>query len=252
MEDKKRQRVSDLLEFVIVLALIFLFIVLTVPTAIWEEESQAEKEARFRMSTLSSIQTFYRQLTEQYSDDGFWAMNVVNAVRDSVVADSTFFGNQTVHLFNKDLMVDIPENFNVEVDTTFGFQRSRRDTILDTTVAYLKYAKTDDGEIDRSRMDTSYIPIGSLSSVQDSLFVRTISQEPVERVELQTYYDSYAPDSSFFYCPVSNRPFDTMLESESYRVSSPIKEIIKEPRYFIFSFRAGNHGFVEDGTPSWD
>ena len=253
MDVKKRQRLSDMLELFIVLSLIFLCIVLTVPIAIWEEEAIAEKEAHFRMSTISSIQTFYQTLTGSYEDDGFRAMSVVNAVRDSVVADSTFLGQQILHLLGTEMLVDIPTGFNVEVDTTFGFQRSRRDTINDTTVTYLKYGLNSVSEIDRSLIDTSYSPIGQLSNVmEDSLFIKVVSQEPVQRVELTTYYDTYTPDSSFFYCPVTSNQFVAKVENEGFRISSPITEFVKEPRYFIFSFRAYNHGYIEDGATSWD
>lgn len=253
MDVKKRQRIADLLELLIVISLIFLFIVLTVPVAIWEEEADMENKAHFRMSTINGIQTFYHTLTGTFDEDGFWAMNVVNAVRDSVVADSTFLGQRTIYLQGKEIIVDIPEYFNIEVDTTFGFQRTRRDTINDTTVTYLKYGLNSADEIDRSMIDTSYTPIGRLAKVkEDSLFIKVVAQEPVQRVELGTYYDTYTPDSSVFYCPVTHKRFVMKLDNGSLRIASPITDVVKEPRYLIFSFRAHNHGYIDDGITSWD
>ncbi len=253
MDEKKRHRISDLLEFLIVLSLVFLFIVLTVPIAIWEEEAQAEKEARFRMKTMNGVQQFYKTLTGQYENDDFWAIKVVNAVRDSVVADSMFVGEQLVLLDDKEFVVEIPDKFNVDVDTTFGFQRTRRDTMNDTTVTYLSYVMKNTGEIDYDLIDTSYTPIKKLSEIeQDSLFIRILKQEPVQRVELTTYYDTYAPDSSFMYCPVTIQQFITSIEEDQFRIDCPIADVVKEPRYLIFSFSASNHGYMKDGVTSWD
>ena len=41
-------------------------------------------------------------------------------------------------------------------------------------------------------------------------------------------------------------------DGASLKVSSPIKETIKEPRYLLFSFKANSHGIIKDGQKSWD
>ncbi len=253
MDLKKRQRYADLLELLIVLALVFLFITLSVPTAIWEEEAQAEEQAHFRMSTIYGVYNFCQQLTGDYLDDGFLAMNLVNAARDSVVADSTFIGEQEITLFDREFKVTIPEAFNVEFDTTFGFLKTRRDTIIDTSVTILKYALTVDGVRDESRIDTLYIQKKQLAAQQeDSLFIRVLDEKPLERVEVISYYESYKPDSSMFFCPVTQKPFIIDFQEENIKIASPITEPVKEPRYFIFSFVANNHGYIDGGATSWD
>jgi sensor domain CHASE-containing protein len=90
MELKKRQQRSDLLEVGIVLALLFLVITIYVPVAIWEEEKVFEDESRFRMQNLYDIEEFHNQLTGLYNTDFYEAMGLVNAARDSVIADSNF------------------------------------------------------------------------------------------------------------------------------------------------------------------
>ncbi|MFQ6605332.1 MAG: hypothetical protein ACE5D8_07240 [Fidelibacterota bacterium] len=253
MDVKKRQRYADFLELLIVLALVFLFITLSVPTAIWEEEAQVEEQAHFRMSTIYGVYNFCRELTGEYFDDGFLAMNLVNAARDSVVADSTFIGEQEITLFDRNFKVTIPEAFDVEFDTTFGFQKTRRDTIIDTSVTILKYALTPDGFRDESRIDTVYIQMKQLAAQkQDSLFIRVLEEKPLERVEVISYFDSYKPDSSMFFCPVTNKSFVIDIQEDNIRIASPITDVVKEPRYFIFSFQANNHGYIDGGATSWD
>ena len=129
-----KERSADLLEIGMVIAMVFLVIVIYVPIAIWEEEKSFEIESRFRMGNLYDVEMFYEQLIGNYNSNFLEAMNVVNAVRDSIVADSLYIGEQNLTLFGKNYNVDIAESFEFEYDTTFGFKRYIRDTILDTTL----------------------------------------------------------------------------------------------------------------------
>ena len=89
-----QQNKSDVLEILIILAMFLLILVIYVPVAIWEEESYYQTESRYRMKNISDIQSFYSRLTGQYSPSFFNAMSVVNAVRDSTIADSLFLDNK--------------------------------------------------------------------------------------------------------------------------------------------------------------
>ena len=94
MEKKlsKRQFHSDLLELFIVLGFIFMIITIYVPKAIWEEESGIKEQSRFYMQNIFDVESFYNTLTDSFNVNGLWAINLVNAVRDSVMADSTYLG----------------------------------------------------------------------------------------------------------------------------------------------------------------
>ena len=98
-----QQNKTDLLEVVIILAMFFLIIVIYVPVAIWEEESFYEKESRYRMQTLNDIQSFFARLTGGYTSSFSEALSVVNAVRDSTIADSLYNGEQNLIINNKKL-----------------------------------------------------------------------------------------------------------------------------------------------------
>ena len=41
-------------------------------------------------------------------------------------------------------------------------------------------------------------------------------------------------------------------DGNSIRVDSPIKETVVRRRFTLFSFKANNHGYINDGTKSWD
>ncbi len=246
MNQKKRQRITDLLELVIVLMIVFLIFVIYVPVGIWEEEAIIEDESHFRLEDIYNIETFYHQLTNKYSVNGLYAMNIVNAVRDSLTADSTYINEQVLSLLGEKILVKIPKGFDVEYDTTFGFQKSRRDTINDTTMTVVVFSE------ELTRNDTIYIQKKTLSEIiHEPSFREVLGEEPIERVESVSYYDTYMPDSSFFNCPLTYNPYKIEIKDDKIRISSPIDGVYKENRYLIFSFKAENHGYVDDGLLSW-
>ena len=244
-----KERITDLIEVGMVVAIVLLVIVIYVPVAIWEEERSFRMESRFRMGNLYDLEVFYEQLTGSYNPNFLEAMNVVNAVRDSVVADSLYIGEQNLTLFGKNYIVDVAESFEFEYDTTFGFKLYRRDTILDTTLKIVMYSN------ELSRNDTSFTQKKYLDDyISDPNFISIINKEPIERVELVEYYKTFIPDSNTNFCPLTGNNYALTWDNEKkgLRVDSPIATIYEEPRYFLFSFKTNSHGFINDGNRSWD
>jgi hypothetical protein len=240
------KKLNDLIELIIVLGLIFILFAIYVPVSIWEEEDRYKNISHFRMNTIYNIQEFYKNLTGDYATDGLWAMNVVNAVRDSLTADSTYLDKQLLGLHRNKINLNIAKGFDVEFDTTFGFQKFRKDTIMDTTVKILTFSEQ------LSRNDTVYIQKKNLSVMLSSENFRNIlSEESVKRVESIDYYDTYMPDTSMFYCPLTSQPYSIKFIEDKLRIESPIEDIYKKPRFLIFSLKAQNHGYIEDGILSW-
>jgi len=240
---------TDILEIAIIASILLLIIVIYVPVAIWEEENYYEKESRFRMNNIYDIELFHKNLTGNFNSNFHEAMNLVNAARDSVVADSLFFEEQFIYLNDQQYRVEIFDNFAFEYDTTFGFKSFRRDTILDTTLQVSLYDET------LGRADSIFIQKQDLLSyIDDPNFISIVSSEPVERVELVEYYKTFIPDSSTFYCPLTKKPYqiDIINDIGSIQVKSPIIETVIKPRYLLFSFKANSHGMIQDGTRSWD
>ena len=240
------RKLNDLIELIIVLGLVFILFAIYVLVSIWEEEDRYESVSHFRMNTIHHIQEIYKNLTGDYATDGLWAMNVVNAVRDSLTADSTYLDKQLLGLFQNTINLNIPRGFDVEFDTTFGFQRFRKDTITDTTVQVLTFSEQ------LSRNDTVYIQKKNLSEMLVSeTFRDVLGEESVKRVESIDYYETFIPDTSMFYCPLTSQPYKIEFIEDKLRIESPIEHIYKKPRFFIFSLKAQNHGYIEDGILSW-
>jgi hypothetical protein len=174
-------------------------------------------------------------------------MNVVNAVKDSVTADSSYLGEQTLSLKGKKITVNIPEGFDIDYDTTFGFHKFKRDTTIDTTVTLVMWSN------ELSRNDTVYVQKKSVPTLlEDENFRSILNEQPFELIEVVSYYDTYMPDSSFFLCPVTNKPYELTVSEDSFTVASPILDVYKETRYIVFAFKAQNHGFIQDGVLSWE
>ena len=245
----KEQHKTDLLEIGIVFFILLLFVVIYVPIAIWEEENYYRKESRFRMDNLYDIEVFHKSIMGEFNPNFHEAMDLVNAARDSVVADSLFIEEQLIILNGKEYQVDIYDNFAFEYDTTFGFKSFRRDTILDTTLQIVVYDES------LGRDDSIFIRKKDLFSYEDdSNFNGIVKAEQVERIELVEYYKTFIPDSSTYYCPLTADAYQIEISDEgsSFRVSSPIDETVKKPRYLLFTFKANSHGIIQDGSRSWD
>ncbi|MDP7512720.1 MAG: hypothetical protein QF587_03100 [Candidatus Marinimicrobia bacterium] len=246
---RKRQFRSDLLELFIVLTFIFMVITIYVPRAIWEEEAQAEDQSRFYIQNIFDVVSFYNTLTDSFNVDGLWTINLINAVRDSVMADSTYLGERVLFVDGRDVEVNIPTGFDVDYDTTFGFPKVRRDTIVDTTLTIVMFLE------ELGRNDTLFIQHKKFAEyVEKPNFVAKIASESKERSELTNYYDSYQPNEAMLHCPLTNELYkiDVADDKNSVRVASPITDLYKESRYLIFSFKAHNHGYINDGIRSWD
>jgi len=244
---KKTRNKTDWIELLIVIAFLFLIIAIYVPIAIWADEDKFTEQSRTRMQNVHNVQHFYSQLTNKFNENGYEAMHIINAVSDSATADSNFVGEQRLKLLGKVYSVNVPEGFTVEFDTTFGLHKVKRDTTIDTTATVVMFSE------ELSRNDTIYVQKKEVSDlIEDPAFRAVIDEQPLEIVAVETYYDRYQPDSTQFICPVTNKPYKLTFKNDLLRVDSPIEETYKKRKYLVFSFKADNHGYIEDGVASWD
>ena len=245
--DKQVQNKNDWIELLIVLAIVFLIIAIYVPVAIWADEDHYEELSHSRMQNIYDIERFYVQLTNEYNDNGYDAMHIINAVSDSVTADSNYVGEQKLNLLGRVIDVNVPKGFGVEFDTTFGFHKFKRDTLSDTTSTVVMYSE------ELSMNDTIFVQKKEVAILQeDPAFRGVIGEEPLEIVAVDSYYDKYKPDSAQFFCPVTEKPYKLTFEEDGFRVDSPIGKTYKKHKYLVFAFKADNHGYIEDGIASWD
>ena len=124
-----------------------------------------------------------------------------------------------------------------------------KDTIQDTTLQIVVFSD------ELGRNDTSFIRKKDLSSYQENdNFIGITREEPMERVEAIEYYKTYIPDSSTYYCPLTNNEYIMEISDDGtdLTISSPIEEPIVESHYILFSFKGTNHGVIKSGRKSWE
>ena len=212
MDKAKQKFFNDYLEVITFFLFILILLVIYIPSLIWEEEDMYKEESRFRMQTVYNVENFHNILTGSYQPDGKKAVTLVNAVRDSVMADSTFLGEQTVKLNGEEFLVDVPKGFDVEYDTTFGLRRISKETIIDTTVTILMMSEETGME------DTVYVQKKNLfDAQQDPMFMGIVEEAAFERVETVSYFDrrfrketapynfAFLPDDTQFFLSFNRR-----------------------------------------------
>ena len=236
----------DLLEFGILIALVVFISVIYIPRSIWQEEEIIRDQSRFRMENVYDVLSFYQLLTSQPTDDVLWALKVVNTSRDSIMADSTFIGPQMINLPGGKVTVDLYEGYPVAFDTAFGFFQTRKDTLIDTILTVVSFNE------EESANDTSFVRVEQINPyLTDSSFLGIADTTISSHAEVISFYETYEPDSSMFFCPLTNLPYRVEMSEDMIIVESPIEEKYIDQRYIIFSFQALSHGRIENGEKSW-
>ena len=251
-----QDNISKKIEFldwgIIFSAIIMLFMVY-IPVSIWQEEVEIRNEARHRMLAISNAQMFYKELTGTYTMNGEHLFELVEAAMDSLIADSLFLGERYINLNSGNYKVNMEEDFDVRVDTTFSTAENIRVVKLDT-IYTIGLKNSDSGGV-----DTIFVNSNNLDYYknQDN-FYSVFNQDTSSRSELITDYlrMKYHLSNHLLYCPISKEKYifeidSTNLENVTFSVDTPLPKEYKERRFVIFSFESGDHGRIEDGNTSW-
>ena len=213
---------------------------------IWDEEEAVEAKSHFYMEHVYDVLTYYQKLTGEQTTDGEWAVHVVNAARDSLTADSTFLGKQDIHLGDRIAKVEMFPTYGTVYDTSFGFLKTRKDTLQDTIMTVVNFNS------EESRYDTAFVRKDMVRPyLEDSTFVNISDTTYSSHVEVVSYYDGFTPDLEMLSCPLTKKPYIIELTEEDFRVASPIEGTYSERRFLVFAFNARSHGKIEDGEKSW-
>ena len=207
------------------------------------------------MTAIANAEEFYFEITGAYTFDGEHLFELVEAAMDSLIADSLFTGEQIINLKGNTYPVNMERGFETRVDTTFSAPTelyfSYEDTIY--TVG-LKNAES-------GGTDTLFVNVRDLARYQsDEYFQDIYSTDIVTRTELRTDYlrKKYHLNTNMLYCPLTNDPYiftvDTTDNEAVFSVTSPLHmldEPYTESRFGVFTFEAGDHGYIRDSQKSW-
>ena len=255
MQDKNYERKISLLDWGIIISALLLLLVVYLPQSIWKEEEKFKKEGRKRMSDIAHAEDFYFEMTGRYTLNGEHLFELVEAAMDSLIADSLFNGKQIIKLGENIYPVTLDRGFEIRVDTTFSdpteFYISYEDTIYSVGLRNLESGGT----------DTLFVNVRDISTYQaDENFQKIFGTDVVTRSELKTDYlrKKYHLSNSFLTCPVTLKPYifeiDSTGDEAVFQVTSPLHILdkpYKESRFIVFTFEAGDHGYVRGGQTSW-
>ncbi len=255
MQNQNYERKISILDWGIIISALLLLLTVYLPQSIWLEEEQYKKEGRKRMSDIANAEDFYFEMTGKYTLDGKHLFELVEAAMDSLIADSLFTGKKIIKLGEKTYPVTLERGFEIRVDTTFS----------DPTELYFSYEDTvycvGLRNLESGGTDTLFVNVRDLSIYQaDENFQQIFSLDVVTRSEIRTDYlrKKYHLDNRLLTCPVTREPYifeiDTTDDGAIFQVTSPLHRLdkpYKESRFGVFTFEAGDHGYIRDAQTSW-
>ena len=255
MHDQNYDRKISILDWGIILSAIMLLLAVYLPQSIWKEEVKFRKEGRHRMSSIANAEEFYFEMTGTYTPNGDHLFEMVEAAMDSLIADSLFTGDQIISLDGQAYPVTMERGFETRVDTTFS-QGTEIYFSYEDTIYMVGLNNPDSGGI-----DTLFVNVKDLARFKaDEHFREIYSTDIITRSEIRTDYlrRKYHLSTSMLYCPLTNNPFifeiDSTDEEEVFSVISPL-HVLEEPytesRFGVFTFEAGDHGYIKGTQKSW-
>ena len=255
MSKMNYEKKISILDWGIVISVILLLLSVFLPQIIWKEENFFKKESRYRMSAIAKAQEFYFEMTGQYSLNGEHVFNIVEAAMDSLIADSLFLGDRIINLDGNAFAVNMEKGLEIRIDTTFSEPTDIYSMYVDTI--YNVGMKN----IESGGIDTIFVNNRDLKKYKlDEHFHAVYGLEIVNRTELKTDYlrKKYHLDQSMLFCPLTNQPYifeiDTTGGESVFLVKSPLITLDKpytESRFVVFTFEAGDHGFIKGDQKSW-
>ena len=207
------------------------------------------------MSSIANAEEFYFEMTGTYTPDGEHLFEMVEAAMDSLIADSLFTGDQIINLDGQAYPVTMERGLETRIDTTFS-----QDTELyfsyEDTIYTVGLNNPDSGGI-----DTLFVNVKDLARFKaDEHFREIYSTDIITRSAIRTDYlrRKYHLSTSMLYCPLTNNPFifeiDSTDEEVVFSVISPL-HVLEEPytesRFGVFTFEAGDHGYIKGTQKSW-
>ena len=259
MKQNSDNKKIGILDWLIFFAIIILIVMVYTPQLVWEEESKYRNERRARMKHIALAEEFYYELTGEYTTDITELFSLVESSMDSLIADSTFIGTQTVNLNNKVYSINIDASFAERVDTSYSVpEKVRKD--FEVVIHQIGYKNESDPDL----IDTLWVnneKLNDLKMADD--FVRVYNTKTEKRTSVETNYlrRKFHLENEFIFCPISKNNLkkkkfilnidDSNPKAPIFSIESPLDKNDNELRYGIFRFRPGKKESIVGGVQSW-
>ena len=230
----------NVVAFVLIAVLI---LVIYLPTQIWKEQEEVEKLSRKRMNIINKVENFYNKMSDTYNEDPVMAIKIITALRDSTMADSNFYGKQTLKFEGKEYEFDVLQDLFKSYDTSFAFSYNLKDTVVDTLYKVTRWNES------LRAFDTLSVSSTVLSSIETDTI---LEMETVARPATITYHNQYYLTDKYAYRPLINKKYIVEFSKENpVIIKDPIDFMYEEPRYVFFTFQDTSHGYIKNGEASW-
>ena len=255
MHDQNYERKISILDWGIILSALLLLLTVYLPQSIWNEEVKLRNLGRHRMTSIANTEEFYFEMTGAYTSNGEHLFELVEAAMDSLIADSLFTDEQIINLNGNPYPVKLERGFEIRVDTTFSSATNLYFSYEDT-IYTVGLNNPESGNI-----DTMFVNVKDLHHYKaDEHFREIYETDIVTRSEIRTDYlrKKYHLNTNMLKCPLTNDPYifeiDTTGDEAIFQVTSPLSRLdkpYKESRYGVFTFEAGDHGYIRNDQTSW-
>ncbi|MDZ7797508.1 MAG: hypothetical protein U5N56_10940 [Candidatus Marinimicrobia bacterium] len=136
-EQYYNEKWSFVVKWIAVILIVILLLVIFIPNQIWQVERSMEQRSRWKMRQLWDAQRMYKKLTGHYNSDMEGVLWFVSAVRDSMLADSEYVGEQYIDFKGEEVKIDVPRYYFSEYDTTFLYRIRQKTPRLPTYIGPL-------------------------------------------------------------------------------------------------------------------
>lgn len=242
------EKLSFTIKWITVLLIVIFFFVIYIPKAIWEDEGHYRNLAHWKMAQLWDAEEAYNDITGKYNNDLKETMTFISMVRDSVLADSMYIGDQFINFKGERLSITVPEFWAMEYDTMFAFPYMAKDSSLE--IIYTAVMPNDETGINDT---TFYNKARDGFIFNDSLWTGWIIDTTKEmRYESVQKYKRFNLVDSLMVCPLTKKQYYVEeLEEGKIAILSPTRGGVNFSVKTFWTFVDTGHGAIVDGVSSW-
>lgn len=242
---------SFVVKWIAVILLVILLLVIFIPSNIWKDEESMRDRSQWKMEQLWDAQRMYYDLTGYYDPDMKGVLWFVSAVRDSIMADSEYVGDQVITYKGKKISIDVPEFWSTEFDTVFSRPYHAKDTSLVGVYTAVEL------NLETGGWDTVYLGEDKdRYKYTDTLWEGVILDTTIDTIiENVIKYKHFNLVESLMVCPLTHKEYDVTVKgkaSDTVIIHSPIKGGYTDRKYFFFTFKDTGHGSIMNGEATWD
>ncbi len=242
---------SFVIKWIAVILFVILLLVIFIPSNIWKNEDSMRSRSQWKMEQLWDAQRMYEKLTGYYDDDMEGVLWFVSAVRDSILADSEYVGDQVIVYKGEEVSIDVPKFWSTEYDTVFSNPYAAKDT------NYIGVFTAVELNMETGSWDTVYLGENKdRYKYTDTLWEGIIIDTTVDTIiENVIKYKHFNLVDSLLECPLTGENYEVTVkgkENDTVLIKSPIHGGYKDRKFFFFTFKDTGHGRIMNGEATWD